>query len=120
MFPGLKVVFVSDNKDQINYLNYYLKTQKFKPFCDGRVLAVWKTSYEQCLFKGAIFADDMQLTDVKWVTPTGYIRHTMSHIANAARTALNPNSLSKFIKKMCANPFPPQTPPSPQQPEQDQ
>lgn len=123
MFPGRKVVFISNDKDQIECLNFYLNTQGYKTYCDGKIIASWKTSYKNCLFKGAIFADDMDLTAVKWVSPSGYIQHTMSNIADAGRTELNPNSLSKFVKKMYANPFQQQQQQpleGPQPPEQDQ
>ena len=116
MFAGRKVVFISNDKDQINCLNFYLHTQGFKTYCDGKIIASWATSYKKCLFKGAIFIDDMKLNAVKWVAKNGYIQHSISNVASAARTENNPNSLTNFVlKSLYSNPFAsnqqPQTPP---------
>lgn len=116
-----KPVFVSDDQDQIGCLNFHLNMQGIRTDFDGRVIFSSKYNYKNCLFKGAIFADDMNLTDVKWIAKSGYVQHNMKGVANAARTSLDQNSLSnQILKQLYSNPFQTNTLTQPTDPEPEQ
>ena len=119
-----KAVFLSKNQDQIDCLNYHLNSNGIKTELQGRLIFSSRYSYKKCLFLGAIFADDFNLTDIKWIAPNGYVQHNLKGLVSAARTSLNPNSYTnQILKQLYSNPFQAnqQTPPAqPNDPQQDQ